>query len=307
MIPSVRLRLSAAGPPADVQSYDERPVDLGPGSIIGRTPSAALRLSDPRVSEAHALVSLRGRHLKLLSLRGRLRVEGETVAEVILSEGLRIELAPGVVVVVVAVSLPSSVLALRGDRMPRNILPSVCSLVAGQDDPVPGFVAGAGAVLWAEGIGLMLRQPGVPDRTLAAGDTFFVDQRRFAVDEVLLEEAGARSTMRPADPEPLRIVLKYDAVHLYRDGLCHSLDGISARIISEIALMRAPVEWRTVAHEVWPDEHDDVALRKVWDAALHRLRRRLTQFGVRDDLLRMAGRGRVELFLGPRDRVQDET
>ena len=42
---------------------------LGVGDLIGRLPSAALVVDDPRVSEAHAIVSLRRAALHLLALR----------------------------------------------------------------------------------------------------------------------------------------------------------------------------------------------------------------------------------------------
>ena len=49
---------------------------LGPGDLIGRSPTAALHIDDPRISEAHSMVSLRGSQLKLLALRGRHSVYG---------------------------------------------------------------------------------------------------------------------------------------------------------------------------------------------------------------------------------------
>ena len=45
--------------------------ELAAGDLIGRLPSSRLRFGDARVSEAHALVSLRGSELKLLGLRER--------------------------------------------------------------------------------------------------------------------------------------------------------------------------------------------------------------------------------------------
>ena len=48
--------------------------DLGSGDIIGRMPTAALVLDDARVSEAHALITLRAGELRLLPLRGRCAV-----------------------------------------------------------------------------------------------------------------------------------------------------------------------------------------------------------------------------------------
>ena len=46
-------------------------VELGHGDLIGRLWSAALPIADARISEADAMVSLRGQELKLLALRGR--------------------------------------------------------------------------------------------------------------------------------------------------------------------------------------------------------------------------------------------
>ena len=75
---------------------------LGPGDIIGRTWTAALRLDDPGVSEAHALVSLRGETLKLLALRGRFLVDGQPSVDVDLAPGqhLRISQETELVVIV---------------------------------------------------------------------------------------------------------------------------------------------------------------------------------------------------------------
>lgn len=60
---------------------DDRLVDAAPGDILGRLPTAAVRLNDPRISEAHALVSLRGRTLRLLALRGRFAVAGGVTSD----------------------------------------------------------------------------------------------------------------------------------------------------------------------------------------------------------------------------------
>ena len=69
-------------------------VTLVPGDLVGRIWSAALRLDDPGVSEAHALVSLRGEELWLLGLRGRFLVEGQPRTEVAMAPGMRVRLSP---------------------------------------------------------------------------------------------------------------------------------------------------------------------------------------------------------------------
>ena len=82
------------------------------GDLVGRLETAALHIADPRISEAHAMVSLRGATLKLLALRGRLAVEGFAVRDVELVAGLTIALAGEVALVVERVGLPEQILGL---------------------------------------------------------------------------------------------------------------------------------------------------------------------------------------------------
>jgi len=292
---------------ARVELRDGRVVDLPPGAIIGRMPQATLRLGDPRISEAHALVSLRRTELKLLSLRGRFQVDGVSVAEAALKAGTRIDFGGDLVLEVLAVSLPDSVDAIRGDALPLQALPPVTAILEARDDLIIGFLPEADALLWSDGDGLHLRLAGQDDREVQGGDSFSVGTRTFFIEEVLLADAGSSITLRQPDHEPLQLVLRYDSVHIRVGAQTVLVDGIAARILSELALMRVPVEWRTAAQEVWPEVSDEVALRRNWDAGLARLRRRLLDGGVRTDLVRLVGRGRVEIFLGPRDRVVDET
>ena len=105
--------------------------DVGPGEFIGRSAAAHLRLDDPRVSEAHALVSLRGGAFRLLALRGRFAIDGHARSELDLEVGQQIELARGLSVEVVEVVLPAHVLALEGELLPRQILVGVTSLILG--------------------------------------------------------------------------------------------------------------------------------------------------------------------------------
>ena len=102
--------------------------------IFRLDPDAAcpsVQLNDGRVSEAHALVSLRGRELRLLSLRGRFAVNGKTVGQVPLETGQTIFLAPGLAIEVLEVQLPESVLALEGEGIPRVVLSGVATVLAG--------------------------------------------------------------------------------------------------------------------------------------------------------------------------------
>ena len=72
---------------AEVRLPDGSARELRPGDIIGRMRGAALCLDDPRISEAHALVSLRGSTLRLLALRGRMSVDGKPRSDAVLEPG----------------------------------------------------------------------------------------------------------------------------------------------------------------------------------------------------------------------------
>lgn len=76
---------------------------LGHGDVVGRLADAALFIDDPRVSELHAYVSHREAGPVLLALRGALQVDGIAVREVVLEEGMEIELCPGVCVTVASI------------------------------------------------------------------------------------------------------------------------------------------------------------------------------------------------------------
>ena len=69
--------------------------ELAHGDLIGRLGTAALHLDDARISEAHAMISLRGEELKLLALRGRFAVGNKPLSGLTLAEGQRISFARG--------------------------------------------------------------------------------------------------------------------------------------------------------------------------------------------------------------------
>ncbi len=124
---------------AEVRLGDGSLRTLGHGDFIGRLWTAALVIDDPRISEAHALVSLRGAALRLLALRGRFLVDGASSTDVRLHAGLLVTLAEGVVLEVVRVFIPRTVLALQGPGMPAQLLQGVVSIVA---EPAPMLVNG---------------------------------------------------------------------------------------------------------------------------------------------------------------------
>lgn len=284
-------------------------VALGPGDLIGRTWTAALRLDDPGISEAHALVSLRGATLKLLSLRGRFFIDGQPEREVELRPGQRVQLSRETELVVEAVSLPASALALEGGALPLQVLSGPCGLVTRPAARlVPGAPAEAEAWLWSTGNGWRLRVGADAPRDITDGDRFRLGKDTYRAVLVKLDQAGQASTrVEDGLDAPLRLVVWYDTTHIYAaGGPPFAISGHGARVLAELVAFGAPTPWELVAGELWPGDADRAALRHRWDICLVRLRARLRAGGVRNDLIRTTG-GLVELVLRDSDTVEDRS
>lgn len=295
MIASVRMRLPSGGTET-----------LYAGDLIGRTWSAALRIDDPEVSEAHAMLSLRGEQLWLLALRRRFMVDGRTVDAVALTEGLCVRLAPGVELLVEAVSLPEVVLGLEGPGLPPQVLPGACSL---DHDPhprlVPGFVARAPAHFWMTG-GDWRARVGAEDFDLVPGRELRLPGGTYRAVLIGLASAGQGATR--AGDGPLRIVASYDTVQVHRsDGEVVVLAGQLARVVSELVAVRQPMAWEELARPHWPHIAERDILRRRWDGLLGRLRERLREGGLRVDLVSSTRVGLVELVLRDGDLVEDRS
>ncbi len=291
------------------QTADGEQHDVPHGGIVGRLGIAALRLGDARISEAHALVSLRGGALRLLALRGRFAVGGRPLTELDLEPGLRVFFARGIWADVASVHLPDAVLALVGDALPQQVLNGVCSLV---EDPRPSLVPGiredALAVFWNEDEQWRIRLAGGSAAALLPGTTHTVGTSRLKVVLVPVDSAELGATRLQGRIEtPLRIVARYDSAQIYQDGLLRlHLSGKNARVLSELVRFGGPVPWLVLAGEVWRDAPDHRRRRNL-DQTLLRLRRKLDEAGVRTDLVRADGAGCIELVKGDADLVEDQT
>ena len=255
------------------------------------------------------MVSLRGQELKLLALRGRFAVGGKTRGSWEVQPGETVTLAEGVDLFVEEVNLPAAVLALEGDGLPRVALNGVCSvLTRPRPEVVPRFVPDAPAHLWSDGEGWRLSVDG-RSRPLARGDTFEVDGRAFRAVSLELENLSRSVTsMEGKLSRPVRVVAHFDTAHIHPDGGDPvALNGLSARLVSEVVAFDGPVPWEVLARELWPDEDDRNLLRRKLDVNLYRLRKKLRDAGVRPDLVRSDGFGHVELFLHSGDVVEDRT
>lgn len=287
---------------------DGRVATLAPGDLIGRTWSAALHIDHPMVSEAHAMLSLRGDELVLLSLRRRLWVDGRAEDAVRLSVGLRVRLAPDVELRVDELRVPDSVLGLEGPGLAPTVLAGTCCLVF---DPHPrlaaGLIPGAEATFWPTDGRWRWRGTDGVLRELGPGSQLQLSRGVFTAVALALASAGQQATR--LDPTgPLRIEARFDTVHIHRGpGAPVILTGQLARVVSELAIVSAPLAWTELAGAQWPQIHDRDLLRRRWDVLLVRLRERLREEGVRPDLVQSTGVGLVELVLQEGDQVLDRT
>ena len=293
-----------------VQTDDGQKHTLLHGDLIGRLWTARLQLSDPRVSEAHAMVSLRGGQLKLLALRGLFAVDGKPRKDLVLAVGQRISFARGLQIEVLAVTLPSSVLGLVGDELPRQPLPGAGYLVL---RPNPAILSraqeGHVAAFWSTGDGWRVQRPGHPSEELAEGWTLQVADHRFTAVSISITHAGQQKThMVGAVSAPLRLELHFDTAHIHREGVpTLTLHGHPARLLSELAVVGTAVGWEDLAITLWSAEVHRDRLRRRFDTVLTRLRGKLRAGGVRTDLVKFDGAGNLALVLQPGDAIDDRS
>ncbi|MBX2804298.1 MAG: hypothetical protein KTR31_41940 [Myxococcales bacterium] len=294
---------------AVLQVAPGHPTQVRAGDLIGRLRSAALRIDDPRVSEAHAYVSLRDGCLKLLALRGGMAVDGTLVREVSLRAELRVALAHEVFLEVQEVRHAPTQLELVGPGVRVRLTGRALSLVADRGLKAVGRITpGALAQLWTDGEGWVCRVGEAAPQQLQPGSVVdLCALGRFEVVAVPAQQAQVPQTASGGRlDQPLRIEGYYDTVHLHRPGLPPLvLSGTSARLIHELGAIGQPVGWRHVAGTLWPDDTDHARMRKRWDVLLVRLRKRLVGASIRPSLVQADGSGQVRLLLESQDAFED--
>ena len=290
---------------ATLRLPDDTLVEVVHGDLIGRMGAAAVHIDDARVSEAHAMVSLRGAELKLLGLRGRFAINGVPRTDVVLTPGLQVALASDLVLTVEAVQLPLHVLAIEAPVLPRQVLTHTCSvLVRPRLSVLPGVRDGAAATIWFRGDAWRAR---VGDHVVTLVDGAKLGVGEIAILAVPLGSAGQDNTRSVGGiTERLRIVTHYDTVHIHRGRDVVSVSGLAARILSELIACGEPVSWYAIATEIWSAAEDKHSLRSRWDVHLARLRRKLRDGRVRPDLVRADGKGNFQVLLYADDIIVGE-
>lgn len=284
---------------------DGRIAAVPAGGLLGRLATATLRFDDPRVSEAHALVSLRAESLWILALRGPVEIRGRVVREAPLEPGLRIRLAEDVLIVVESVEVPAEMLVIE---LPDGLVPlrgEVMSVVdPGRPVLVTRFVEDALLRLWTSGVGWRAQASGGRAFDVKPGAEVVAGGHRLRFRAVARSVVAAQATTGVGLRAPLMLRTTLDELRIEgvnRPALL--VGGLPARIVRELADYGEPVPWEDVARVVLgPD--DEVGLRTRWDRNLKTLRRKLEEHGYRPDLVRSDGHGNVSLVVGPEDRLE---
>ena len=272
--------------------------DLFPGDLIGRLESAALHINDPHISEAHALLSLRGGALCLLGLRGRLRVAGQSVDELRLQEGQVIHLSPTHSLRVESVTLPSLAPALHVDGQRLELHRDRCALLLGPPRLVDPDHPSAVLALWCVGDQWWARQDGQTARC-ESGTQWRLPQG-LATWGLAPPEGAARTLQAQG---PLRWVVEDErvSVHGASPEPIHFV-GKMAELLGPLALAGRPIQWRKIAIQIWAGEVP--VLRKNYWKQLGDIRARLSAAGLDKELIVTHG-GLHELRLDPGDVVED--
>jgi hypothetical protein len=292
-----------------LRTADGRDHVLGHGDLIGRLWSAALQLPSPDISEAHALVSLRGGKLHLLALRGIFAVRGRPAKDLVLAEGQRIALSRELSIDVVGVTLPDWTAGLEGDGLVRQPLAGVSSLLLRPQPSIsPGVHPNADAVFFMVDDHWQVR---TADQTGPLGEGWEIGPpgARVRAVTISLENAGQRPTTALGQLTPaMRVETHYDTVYIHRDGFAPvTLTGHAARILTELGVAETPLPWASLAAQLWKDDVHRDQLRRRFDAVLARTRRRLRDEGLPPELLSSDGSGNIGMVLRASDRLDDRS
>ncbi len=280
---------------------------LGPGDFIGRSEGAALCLDDPRVSEAHAMVSLRDGNLKLIALRGRFRKGKEVLGETVLRPGVVLELARDVHLVCEKVHMPDAVLGLLIDDELEVMLTNTMTLYTSEVTTLKrGYDPHGAAIFWTTGSLWRVQIADQQPRTLKQGQTFTIGQTCVKVIAIPLDRT-AQTRTRNSLRSPLHFTCHDAHVEIARvNEPTIRVSGIPGRILLSLLRRQGTASYQEVVSDVWEqDASTDVSLRRRFDTGIRRLRAQLrhAQDNEEEELVQLDGTGVVTLTLSARDKV----
>lgn len=285
---------------------DGRSQRVTAGSLIGRASRAELCLKSPDISEAHALISLRGRTLYLLALRRWVALSGVPQQEVALAPGQRILLSSTVVLEVEQVEVPTHELVLMCDAtFVCTISESVLSIGIEGDElfVINEYSHGATAWIFSDAESLLLKIGDKTPQKIEPGVVFEIGGSLFTV--VIRARQGVPSTGPNGIFPPMRIKIRHDSVLIESPrNPPLVLSGKRAELVIHLARLGRATEWHYIAEAIWPKDKDDpLTLRNRWDRQKSALHTELRTASLRPDLVYADGCGNVELKLHSEDEL----
>ncbi len=303
-------------PWVDLRLPDGRVLRVHPGAILGRLATSPARIDDPRLHEAHALLSHRGQKLWLIALMTRFKVDQRREHEVSLEEGMRVHLLDDFVVEVVALSVPRTLTVIELRRRDGSegwsrldaLRHDAYYTVTPGDPPTlqTGELASALWHLWSNGVGWTLVSPSHPPALLVDGEIWEHADWQLRARRVDAPAAGTpRTLVEGRIFLPARLALREDAVELSPEGGAPFLvRGHGAFILRALLEARRKadsgaeeelvwVDWEPLASRHWRGTRRFEQLANLWYKALSRLRKRLEQAQLDPDLVRSDGDRRV--------------
>jgi hypothetical protein len=288
----------------------EEIVAVPAGGLIGRLRGAALCIQRPQISEVHAMVSLRGRHLELIALRGGIGQGQGGMRSITLTAGQRLKLAEGVKLEVLEVVLPEAVLGLRCDGSdPVELTGQQASIIVAPSPRVSmRFVPEAPAHLWRTGSEWLLQVGIGPTRAVEPGDQWVIGAHTFAAVLIPLSDIAIPPTAPGTLHPPMHMLVHFDQLTITPQGRPQVIiGGKPARIVYELCQFRdagtLQVHKELIASEIWREAHYATSLTGLFERSLKELRRKLKAEGLRGDLIRSNNTGSYELNLYPGDTL----
>lgn len=165
--------------------------------------------------------------------------------------------------------------------------------------------ARADAVFWSLGDAWSYRLRDGETRELVDGTSFQLGTRTITCERIALDDVGVAKT-RQSERAPLHLEIAPKSVKIRVDVHERTavITGVPGKILASISSHPHPVEWDTIAHQVWPDDLcTESSLRRRFDVGMLRLREKLQQLDLPSNLVQMDGSGLVVLHLDPEDRI----
>lgn len=272
-------------PPHITIEYNGNQHILYPGSIIGRLAKADLRIDDPRISEAHALISLRGNSLKMLALRGSLTIKERIRGETVLDKDMEIKLTDEHVLKVVSVHLPEYVLTVQYQDETISLTETEMSIHINPLRFEKNILSTAVFWVWQSGEAWWYQRVGSPETKQPIPlETTTIDTFTFSFCKLI--DSGFHTESNKLRP-PLKMAISTDVTQITFNNRFAVFTGRQHDVIKALADLTIKqnipaVSKDTLTETLWPNYKTQ---DKNWHMANRRLKEAFKEAGLPQNLI----------------------